>query len=214
MKPTQSFIEEKFSQFNRLCFEGVLPQLPVKLTKARTFLGKVTFQRQRGFFGGARNSDFALRISTEFDLPEEEWEDVVIHELIHCYIAFRGLRDSSAHGPVFRKMMEEINSRYGRHVTVRHRLKEGQLPAMEGKTPMRCICASQLADGKWGVTKCTPEKMPYIRRMLPRHYRLRSAEWYRSDDAFWARYPLSRTPKIYKISETDLFSHLSDAEKL
>jgi len=130
MIATEQFILESFSSFNHLCFEGVLPPIPVKLTKARTFLGKITYVGRRNFFGRIVGYEkYVMRISTYYNLCENELEDVIIHEMIHYYIALNGLKDSSAHGKIFRKMMSDINARFGRHITVSRRSKDLNLSA-------------------------------------------------------------------------------------
>ena len=62
--------------------------------------------------------DFRLRINTRIDLPEEEIEDTIIHEMIHYFIEVNKMEDSSAHGPLFLHMMNTINEKFGRHLTV------------------------------------------------------------------------------------------------
>ncbi|MBQ3989695.1 MAG: hypothetical protein II630_02535, partial [Bacteroidales bacterium] len=64
MKATIEYIQEHFDAYNRHFFGGTLPTLPIKLSHAKGFLGKVTFLRKRkGLFGGYRNEDFVLRIN-------------------------------------------------------------------------------------------------------------------------------------------------------
>ena len=83
--------------------------MPIALTKARSFLGKMEYKSRRDFFGIiSSHYDFRLKISTGFDLSQEELEDVIIHEMIHYYIAWRNIKDSSVHGEVFRGIMVHI----------------------------------------------------------------------------------------------------------
>ena len=90
MTATLPFIQQTFDTFNAQCFEGVLPPVPIILTKATSFLGKMEYRSVRGLFGlVSSNKDFRMKISTSFDLPEEELEDVVLHEMIHYYIAVK-----------------------------------------------------------------------------------------------------------------------------
>lgn len=210
MTASVPFVESSFAKFNGLCFGGILPPIPVVMVKARSFLGKVAYRRERGFPGVIRCTGFTIRISSLFDLPETEWEDVVLHEMIHYFIAWRGIRDTSAHGREFRKMMEEINFRFGRNITVRHRCKDGQLPpkAASARRPVN-VCISQLRDGNWGVTLCSDAMLPQIRRGLPRYYRLKSMEWSVTSDPFFDRYPRSRTPKIYRITREEIDEHIA-----
>lgn len=215
MTATVPFIQQTFDRFNALCFEGALPAVTVVLSRARTFLGKMEYKVRRDFFGNIVSCyDYRLKISTAFDLAEDELEDVVIHEMIHCYIAFRNIRDTSVHGEAFRRIMNAINTHYGRHISVRHKgspERDGGNDARRAARP-RCVCVSTFRDGKVGVTVCSSAKVRELSRQLPRYYHLESMGWYVSNDPFFARYPLSRTPKIYRASAGDLEEHLKGAE--
>ena len=87
MTPTVAYLEERFDTFNELCFEGALPRIPVKLSGARSFVGRLTWRPVRDWRGRVvRREDFVIRISKRFDLPEAEIEDTLIHEMIHYWI--------------------------------------------------------------------------------------------------------------------------------
>lgn len=123
MVPTLDYIQARFDEYNTRYFGGTLPPIPIKLSHARTFLGKVTFVRHRTWlFGSVRNEKFVLRINTRFDLPEELIQDTILHEMIHYYIAVNQLRDTSAHGKLFRSEMKRINTEGNRHITISYRL--------------------------------------------------------------------------------------------
>ncbi|MCQ2185029.1 MAG: SprT-like domain-containing protein [Bacteroidales bacterium] len=209
------FIQKTFEHFNALCFENALPAVPVVLTKAGTFLGKMEYKSRRDFFGIiSSHYDFRLKISTGFDLSEEELEDVVIHEMIHYYIAYRNLRDSSAHGETFRRIMTAINQKYGRHITVRHHTGPGQNLLRDGRERVRnnYLCVSTFPDGKKGITVCASTKISELHRLLPKYYKITGMQWYSSTDPFFNRFPRARTPKIYKITEEELSEHLHSAQ--
>lgn len=210
-----AFIEESFSKFNDLCFEGKLPPIPIKLTRARTFLGKVSYTGRRNLWGRkARNENYLLRISIAFDLAEEELEDVIIHEMIHYYIALNGLRDSSVHGNLFRQIMASINTQYGRHITVRHHAKEGQLKPKPETARINYICVSLFKDGNIGVTSCARTRILELFKKLPRYFHLQEMNWYVTSDPFFNRFPRSITPKIYKITKEELSEHLTGASPI
>lgn len=212
MVATEEFVRERIAQFNDLCFEGKLPDIPIKLSHARTFLGKLEYTKVRGLFGRTIScGDYRIKISTSYDLPENELVDVIIHELIHYHIALGGRPDSSAHGRLFREEMKRINSEFGRNITISHKNYSG---LVETKQNPRILCVSTFTDGTRGLTVCASTKVKEIRRKLPRYYRLRSMEWFESDDAFFRRFPRSVTPKIYKVSPTELSEHLECARPL
>lgn len=214
MIATVQFVRTTFDRFNALCFEGVLPSVPIVLTKAGTFLGKMEYKSRRDFFGIiSSHYDFRLKISTGFDLPQEELEDVVIHEMIHYYIAYRNLSDTSVHGETFCRIMESVNRKYGRHITVSHHGEPEQNLVRNGSAQYRkhYLCISTFPDGKRGVTVCASTKIFELYRLLPKYYRISKMEWYGSIDPFFNRFPRANTPKIYKITEEELSEHLRDS---
>ena len=96
MTPTIPFIKEKFDEYNRMMFDGKLPDIPIRLSNAKGFLGMCCFKKKRnGLMGKVVNYDFVLRINTRFDLPQDIVEDTIIHEMIHYYIASNQLKDTS-----------------------------------------------------------------------------------------------------------------------
>lgn len=217
MIASQDFVRKAFDRFNALCFEGVLPAVPIVLTKAGTFLGKMEYKSRRGLLGIVSSyCDFRLKISTGFDLSQEELEDVVIHEMIHYYIAFRNLKDTSVHGETFRRIMDIINRKYGRHITVRHHCEPEQNLVRGGSTRIRkhYLCVSTFTDGKKGITICASTKIFELYRLLPKYYRISEMEWYGSTDPFFNRFPRANTPKIYRITEEELSEHLRESVPL
>ena len=61
------FVQKTFDYFNAQCFNGVLPAVPIVLTKAGTFLGKMEYKSSRDIFGIiSSHYDFRLKISTGF----------------------------------------------------------------------------------------------------------------------------------------------------
>lgn len=202
MKPTVEYIQTHFDAYNRQFFGGALPTLPIKLSHAKGFLGKVTFVRKRqGLFGGYRNEDFVLRINVRIDLPEEVVQDTILHEMIHYYIAVNQLRDSSTHGRLFRAEMARINEQGHRHITISHRLNEEQR-AQARIHKVRAVAIVHFSDGKTGV-KVVPKQEKHIRywhRMAQRRFSIERIEWYLSDDPYFAQFPSSVAMKIFLIN--------------
>ena len=205
MKPTVEYIQTHFDAYNRQFFGGQLPTLPIKLSHAKGFLGKVTFVRKRqGLFGGYRNEDFVLRINVRIDLPEELVQDTILHEMIHYYIAVNQLRDSSTHGRLFRAEMARSNEQGHRHITISHRLNEEQR-AQARIHKVRAVAIVHFSDGKTGV-KVVPKQEKHIRywhRMAQRRFSIERIEWYLSDDPYFAQFPSSIALKIFLINNPE-----------
>ncbi len=243
MTPDLEYIQKAFDRYNALCFRGELPGIRLELSRARTYLGRYEEKRPQVRFLGRRFSLPAaeplrlIRISTAFDLTPEQQDDVIIHEMIHYYLAWKGLADRVPHGPHFRQLMEAINSRFGRHIVVRYKMgtpaagqqgaagtqgtagQQGAAGSRAGgaaapRAGRRIICVSHLRSGETGVTVCATTRVFYLRRALPRAYNIKSSEWYSTADPFFARYPRSNTPKIYRISPGELEQHLQGAVRM
>ena len=105
MKATIEYVKQKFQEYNDLCFEGKLKPLPIRLSSSRTFLGQVSYRREKNPDGTWHYFGFIFRINTLIDLSENEVEDVIIHEMIHYYILSNQIQDTSIHGVVFTSMM-------------------------------------------------------------------------------------------------------------
>ena len=208
MKVTVEYLEERFDTFNAMCFEGALPRIPIRLSNARSFVGRLQFRPVRDWLGRiVRREDFVLRISTRFDLPEAEIEDTLIHEMIHYWIALEGLRDTSTHGKIFRAKMKEINALHGRHLTISHKTTPEEL---DRDTCVRDhhVCVSQLADGRTAVTVAASTCVPRIRRMLRWSPTVRSSAWFVSRDPWFNRFPRCRTAKLFPVDPDELKAHI------
>lgn len=213
MIPTVEYIQSQYGRFNSLIFEGRLPDVPIKPSRAKTFLGRVEYKTKRGLFGVVtRHTGFVLKFSTHYDIPEEEVQDTVIHEMIHLYIAYFNVHDTSSHGRVFRTMMKEINENYGRNVSISYKGTQGEI---QDKTiRQHIICVTEFSATRHGITVCSESKVRQIKADLPKRYRYLSARWYTSTDPYFNRYPRSISAKIYSITEEMLALHLKDAEEL
>lgn len=263
MTPDLEYIQKAFDRYNALCFRGELPGIRLELSRARTYLGRYEEKRPQVRFLGRRFSLPAaepqrlIRISAAFDLTPEQQDDVIIHEMIHYYLAWKDLADRVPHGPHFRQLMEAINSRFGRHIVVRYKMGAPavgqQVASADGQTGTagsqgtagqtgaagsqgtagqqgaagsraggaaapragrRIICVSHLRSGETGITVCATTRVFYLRRAMPRSYNIKSSEWYSTADPFFARYPRSNTPKIYRRSLEELSRHLHGAVRM
>ena len=215
MIPTIPYIQSRFDEYNARYFGGSLPPIPIKLSHAKGFLGKVTFtRRKQGLFGKYRNEDFVLRINVRIDLPESLIEDTILHEMIHYYIAVNQWRDTSTHGQLFRREMARINTEGNRHITISHRLSDSEkAQAIIHKS--RVFAIIRFSDGKTGI-KVVPAQERHIRywhKMAQRRFPIDFIEWYQSSNDYFAHFPSSIAMKIYIISHPNEIP-LEDAKKI
>ena len=217
MKATIPYVEKKFEEFNQLMFDGRLPKLPIELSDAKTFLGLCVYKKRRTLLGRTECCDFKLRISTRIDLVEAEVEDIIIHEMIHYYIGYNNLKDSSAHGRVFRHIMNTINEKFGRHIKISHKLtKEEKEQLYDTKRRWRVVAYVTFNDGRTGV-KVLPRIMPRIANYynaVSRESSVESIELYMTNNPYFNRYPSSSAFRVHYIDKAEADKHLQGAEKM
>lgn len=114
---TTDMLGQWFGMFNRQYFESTLPRPVFRLSKARTRLGTMQCVKRPGGLLSKPVRTFTISVSTYYKSTERDYQTVLLHEMIHYYICFHGLKDTSPHGTLFRRMMEQINS-HGWHITV------------------------------------------------------------------------------------------------
>lgn len=217
MRATKEYVERKYAEFNSLCFGGSLPVLPVELSDAKTFLGMLVCRRRRGRNGRTEEYDYRLRINTRLDLPEDVIEDTIIHEMIHYYIAVNGLQDSSAHGQLFRRIMDGINKKYGRHVTISHRLDKAQREQAYGsRRRWHAVALVRFRDGRTGI-----KVLPRIVQRIVNYYNkvgmspmVERIDLFMSDNPWLGRFPNSSALNATFVDGDEAVSHLTGAERL
>ena len=205
------YVQQKFREFNRLMFDGRLPEPPVSITNAKTYLGVCAFRKHRKWHGRLEYSDFKIRISRRFDLPQDEIDDTIIHEMIHYYIGLFSPADMPGHSALFRRMMADINTRYGRHISVSHRLTPDQQEQAIDNRPQRHIVARVvLKDGRTGI-----KVIPCMERHIRRYHRgmmasgkVSSIEFFQTTDPFFNRFPSSSAFTVYFPDPATLSAHL------
>ena len=213
MRPTVEYIEQCIRSINQQCFSGELPMLPVVLSSAGRRLGALSYTRSRPLFGKQKNSNFKMIISTRYDFDEDVIRDTICHEMIHYYIAWKGIKDTSVHGAVFKTLMNDLNSRYGYHMTVTHRLTDEELMSAP-KTKTFLLCISSFEDGRTGLTISARTRLFELWKELPKLPGVTSTKWYASRDSYFGKYRSSRRPAAYFVDKEEVEAHLADAHPL
>lgn len=116
-----AWMERKFDLFNEKYFDGRLPKPELKLNRTSTMHGCI--RAKKNLYNDKLS--FIIFLSKYFNkTTEHEFENVLIHEMIHQFnyldkgfdnIVLEGKKaEVKGHGPSFIKEMERINS-YGEH---------------------------------------------------------------------------------------------------
>lgn len=209
---TKEFLEREFRRFNSEIFGEELPEPRFVITSAGSFRGKLAY-RFRHTSKGVEAFDFELRLSRTFDLPEREWEDVVIHEMIHLHIASNGIPDRSAHGPAFRKLMNTINRRHGRKIEISHRASISKSAETQTGGPVRAhyICLARFNDGRLGVAPLAKTRIFRLWNHFETFSGVARVKWIGSVDNWFNAFPHVLQPKLFIMQEEEVLPHLKGA---
>lgn len=217
MKVTIPYIQQKFDEFNRLMFGGQLPRIPIELKDVKTYIGECVSHKKRLPDGRIQQFDFRLRFNTRYDLSEAVLEDTIIHEMIHYYIGYRQLKDRSSHGPLFKRIMQDINTKYGRHLTITHNNSaDGAGLVCDTKKRWHVVAIVSFKNGKTGI-----KVLPRIVQRILHYYRcvgsnqtVDSIRLVMTNDRFFNPYPNSTSLYVHYIDRHILEPHLRDAIQL
>lgn len=202
MRATQEFLENRFEKFNELIFNNELPRPLMHISAARSFMGQ--FKAERTSSSRIRYKEtFHLTLSQRYDVDESVMEDTVIHEMIHYWIHFKRITDSSSHGPQFRRIMNEINRRFGRHIDVSHRCTKQELASDTSKTHS-IVCLCTMSDGRRLACRVSQSKVFEIHRAFQDWDKVEREEWYWVYGSYFNRYRRVLTPRLFSVDEEGL----------
>ncbi len=215
MKITIEYIRRTFSEFNVLFFGGKLAEIPFRISRARTFLGAVRCKKKRRIFGGWKYYDFEFVISSKTDYieSEREVEDIILHEMIHYYILSNQIQDSGPHGMVFKRIARDLNERFGRHVTTRHK-RTAEEADRDMEERQHLVCVVRFSDGRMGITIAARTRLFLLWDALPGIPNVEECTWYITTEPYFNRFPRAMTPKIYAVNAEEMKPHLTTAKRL
>ncbi|MDY6270467.1 MAG: SprT-like domain-containing protein [Prevotella sp.] len=190
-----------FRHCNEKYFGGALPLPILKLSHSKTRLGYMSFTR-RVTLKGVRLEKFVISISDYYNMTAEQVEDVMTHEMIHYSIAFSGAKDTSAHGVMFRRKMNAINQRYGRHIKV--------MTPTSDWTPRRApahadcvVLAVRMHDGKCFLSVVSPGSIGRLELQIRRIQQIAWHGWYVSADPYFSNMPKVRSLRGRIVSKEE-----------
>lgn len=115
MKINKRILEELYKRYNDLYFNGKLRKCSLG-----TFRGKNTF----GLFRYKRDKNkrivrLRIEIARNVDWTEETLRNALVHEMVHLYLDTTPHPPRRAHGKEFMQVSDELNKRYGLHISKR-----------------------------------------------------------------------------------------------
>ena len=107
-------IAEAFDEYNRSYFEGMLPVPMFDLLHSFRTCGY--FQYTKGGWLDKTLYDPTISMTDYYDFTEKQFKDIMVHEMIHYYLAYFAIDRRCRHGKKFMEMAERLNKTYGLHI--------------------------------------------------------------------------------------------------
>lgn len=177
-------IKEQFNKWNGIIFNNELPIPAFELMQTKTILGQF---RHRNI--GPNTSGYTIRISTFYDRPLEFYVDTIVHEMLHYYIKFKGIKDTSSHGKIWKQKAAEISKKYNLTITRTNPAGGGLSEAVIEKKAMRNVAkyeyviVCKMRDGIHCGAAVLPEHK--IEKFLPGYKLWRAVKEFKIVKAPW-----------------------------
>lgn len=109
-------LAENFNICNYVYFEEKLPVPQFGLLHSFRTCGYFHCDYEQEWFS-KRLYNFCISMTDYYDFTPKQFEDILVHEMIHYYLAYFGIDKRCKHGRKFKEMAERLNRTYGLNVT-------------------------------------------------------------------------------------------------
>jgi hypothetical protein len=127
---------------------------------------------------------YKIRISVFYDRPFEYYVDTIVHEMLHFYIRYKGIKDTSSHGRVWKSMAANLSYKFGLTITRTNPAGGDATKAVKEKKGCKqeYVFLCTLKNGRLGAGVVPPMKVSYFKSRfgdwrLVTHYIVVKAPW-------------------------------------
>lgn len=180
MTITLKEVKEQFKVWNEKAFNNELPTPTFELMQTKTLLGQFCPRKVLG------HQTYKIRISTYYDRPFEYYVDTIVHEMLHFYISYKGIKDTSSHGRVWKRMAKDLSNKFGLTITRTNDAGGGACEAVmekiNKKNKEEIVALCKLANGRYGASVIPKNKVYNLAKRfktwkLVTNFRLVVAPW-------------------------------------
>ena len=105
-----------FNECNMKYFDGKLPIPIFDLLHSFRTCGYFHCNYKQGWFSRDLYN-FCISITDYYDFTPEQFTDIMVHEMIHYYLAYFGIDQRCRHGKKFMAMADELNKKHHLHIS-------------------------------------------------------------------------------------------------
>ena len=195
----EAWLHASFDTFNRLYFDNALPRPRLSLSQSRTRLGSMSCKLKLTW-KGYRPYQYAIHVSTYYHQAERQYQNVLLHEMIHYYIAYKGIVDTSPHGKVFRQMMKNLNEKYGWEISVSSRMSQTKPASVQSSATPRLILLLEVQGRGHFVSVVNPKYAAVMEHKIQGLVEVKQHAWYQSTDAYFDSFSVVRSLRGRRIT--------------
>lgn len=209
---TKKWIIENYNKYKAMIFDNKLPEIGFDSKRFIKFqvctnnsskrLGcfKIVVTRPLGLI------DYSIIISNYYDRTEKEFLTTLIHEMIHCYITYNNIKDTSSHGKYFLYMAESINKKYDFNIKPKSHI---DFSDVRNKNKEYYILALKLNNGKCYISSLSKNYKEVLFYKAKNLTSKSFAKLYKTNDVTFDSYTKVRTFKATPKS-TNTFNDIVD----
>lgn len=115
----ESKLEYLFNIYNKQYFNGSLPTPSFRITHK-----KKEFGRFECSVGWRKISNPIIMVSDVYNYTDDQLRDIMLHEMIHYYLAYNRIDRVITHGKAFKEMMNDFNLNEGTNIQITYNQKD------------------------------------------------------------------------------------------
>jgi len=179
---TISEIENQFNIWNKKVFNNELPVPHFELMQTKRLLGQFCPRKVLGEY------TYKIRISTFYDRPLSAYIDTIVHEMLHYWIKYKGIKDTSSHGREWKRLAAKISREHNLTITRTNPAGGGVSQNVldkknEKNIKQEYVFLCKMRNGRYGAGVCPVTK---IHVLYPRFKDWRAVESFNVIRAPWA----------------------------
>lgn len=101
-----------FREYNKAYFGNILPMPYFKIRHSVNILGLFHYDPR-----AVPGTTETIEISDFYDYTESQLRNLMVHEMLHYYLAYTGIEVYPDHGDSFINMAKQLNRTYGLNIT-------------------------------------------------------------------------------------------------
>ncbi len=203
MELTAKILREWFVGFNTEYFNDRLPLPQLTVSNTRTQLGQFRCNKvKKRLLWGYKLTDFSIKISDYYQLTERDYQQTLLHEMIHYYIIYTGSNDTSPHGKLFRQMAQQINERGGWNITVSERNRILTV-RQENVRQQSLLLLFRIVDGRHFLSVVNPNYKNYIAKLAEQAPQISEYHFVVSNDSQYSSWTQVRSLRGRRITQEE-----------